>query len=113
VFTLTQFLLLTTIVLVVLTGGAALTHERVVYRFWTIAFRMAVRIEYRTFKVMDDVWEAVHTSEWTPGRLGNLWLRFVNRVSTGSMRVSSYANKRLMAMENLALDDDGSFVEAD
>ena len=107
-FTLTQFMLLATMLLVALIAGAALTHERVARWFWATVEKRAWRIGWWAFGVQDAVWESVHTSEWTPGRLGSQWLRFVNWLDAKCADAARIAGVHLAD-----LDDDGSFVEAD
>ena len=115
-YTLTQFILLLTMVLVVLTAGGALFHERTEAFFLRLTVNVAARIGDWAFGIHDNVWEAVHTSDWKPGRLGNLWLRFVNLVEKHSSRLAIAANARLIRTTGRAwndLADEGTFVEAD
>lgn len=113
-YTLTQFMLLTTMVLVLFTAGAALTHVRVERLALRLVVTIGARVGDWAYGVHADVWEAVHTSDWTPGRLGKQWMRFVNAVEKRSSALAIAANQRLQAITpGSAWDDEGTFVEAD
>ena len=106
-----NFLLFASVVLLAFALMALVAEERTERKVMVLLFNAAMRVSEWAIKIDADAYEAAHTSDWTPGRLGTKWLRFVIWLDTKAYRVSGFAHKRISVLDHL--DNSGSFVEAD
>jgi hypothetical protein len=106
-YTLTQFMLMTTMVLVVLTAGAALTHKRVELFALEVTHRVACKVINRVSAIIDGIDQAKDEG-FEPGRLGLAYYHRALRIEGFWWHLDAKVYKRLTDA-----DDDGTFVEAD
>jgi len=114
VFTLTQFMLLTTMVLVVLTAGAALTHQRVELFALEITHTVCCKALNRTARIIDGI-DFAKAEGFEPGRLGQAWYQRNLRFEGFFWHLDAKVWTRMAALQGTcdATCDEGTFVEAD
>lgn len=107
----TQFLLLTTMVLVVLTAGAALTHKRVERVALDVAHWVSCQVLNRVSRIIDGIDEAMEGG-FKPGRLGMRWYYLNLRVEGIVWRFDAKVwNRMHLLVDDHSDCDEGAFVE--